>query len=286
MNARRRRGGQTALAPRLSLLALLALVALCLPAAAQAQSFSDPVGDSGSAPDITAVELTVANGRLTFKVDVPSEPTLLADSNAFLRIDTDANEQTGGKDQDGAEVLLNLFGEDRSSNGWLWDESRNDYIKHTFHSLSVSYASGAIFSIDAAEIGNPKRIGFWASTSRGTSYAYGTSDWAPDFGEYSFTLQPSSAIALDDEPTPAVPRAGHLFHIDAIATLADTGDVVQPDSVSCSALVAPARPLASRGPDGCSWRIPRNARGRKLVVTLTAIYEGKTATKVARFRIR
>src|SRR5262249_1609445 len=285
VSALRRRGGHSALAPSLPLLALLALVALCLPAAAHAQSFPDNVGDSGTAPDITAVELTLANGRLTFKIDVPSEPTLLSDSNAFLRIDTDANLQTGGKEQDGAEVLLNLFGENGSSNSWLWDDGRNDYIRHTFRSLTVTYSTAPIFSFDSAEIGNPKRINFWASTSRGTSYEYGTQDWAPDLGEYSFTLQASTAINLDDEPTPPVPRAGHRFHVAAIATLADSGDVVQPDSISCRSVITNGRPLAGHG-GGCTWQIPRNANGRKLVVTLAVTYQGKRTVKVVRFRVR
>lgn len=187
-----------------------------------------------------------------------------------------------------------MHGSDRSYTSWLWDGS--GYLDHSFSSLSVGYAGGAVISIDAAEIGNPKRINFWASTSRGSSYEYGTVDWAPDNGEYSFTLRTSDQIDVDYEATPAAPRAGRMFRIVADATLADTGDLVEPESVRCGASLArksatvrnpgPTSALTGRGPGACAWKIPRTARGKKLLVTVTVIYHGQATKRVVLFRIR
>jgi hypothetical protein len=265
-------------------------VVLVLPGACVAQTFTDGIGDSGTAPDITAVDATFADGRLTFKIHTPSEPTQSPDSLAFVAINTDNNLQTGS--EAGDEVAVDVYSDHYESYAWngvFWEA-------HTHPSLRVAYSSGAIMSMTAADLGNPARITFWASTVRGQGLQYGTIDWAPDQGAYSFTLEASDKIELDSEARPSTPRAGRPFRLSVVAMLAETGDVVEPESIRCTArlgglhatIKVPGRttPLTGRGTTGCSWQIPRTARGKKLLVTMVADYHGSTTTAVKLFRIR
>jgi hypothetical protein len=269
--------------------ALSVAVVLLLPAAGVAQTFTDGIGDSGTAPDITAVDVTLAGGRLTFKINTPSEPTQSPDSLAFLAIDTDNNLQTGS--QAGDEVVVDVYSDHYESYEW----GNISWVDHTFPSMRVEYSGGAIISVAAADLGNPARITFWASTVRGESFQYGTIDWAPDEGSYSFAVRTSDKIDIDYEAKPSAPRAGRLFRLSVLATLTETGDVVEPKSIRCTARLGsshatirvPGRttPLAGRGATGCSWQIPRAARGKKLLVRIAIDYEGSMTTAAKLFKI-
>lgn len=79
------------------------------------------------------------------------------------------------------------------------------------------------------------------------------------------------------------PRAGRTFSISAAAD-------GTPGSVACSARLA-GRRLAARaslraGRIACSLRIPRGARGKRLVVTLTATRGDERVSRTATFRVR
>jgi hypothetical protein len=269
-------------------------VALFVPASAEAKTFTDGIGDSGTAPDITAVEVGLTGSRLTFKIDTPSEPTQAADSSALLAIDTDADLQTGGENQLGAEVLINEYGPNQAAVTRQWNG--NFYQLHVFPSLRVAYSSGTLISVNVSDLGNPSRITLWTKTARGNSFEYGTVDWAPDQGSYFFALQTSDKLDIDYEATPSTPKAGRPFRLSVLATLAETGDVVEPESVRCSARVGGAHAtievpghstlLPGRGTTGCRWRVPRSARGKKFLVAISVAYKGSTTVRKLLFRIR
>src|SRR5262249_13083809 len=95
------------------ILGVLTIAALALVAAGSigaAASFTDATGDSGAAPDVTAVSVTndVA-GDITFKVTVANQSALAADGAVQLVIDSDDNEKTG--DSDGFDYFFELDGD-------------------------------------------------------------------------------------------------------------------------------------------------------------------------------
>jgi hypothetical protein len=60
---------------------------------------------------------------------------------------------------------------------------------------------------------------------------------------------------------------------------------VRPDGWACSATLA-GRPFRGRGPGGCTFRLPRSARGNRLVVTVTVSYLGEVVSGVVTYRVR
>ena len=73
---------------------------------------------------------------------------------------------------------------------------------------------------------------------------------------------------------PAQPRAGKRFALGAARLRLSNGETARPDSVGCVARLAGrvVRPVAR-----CAWKLPADARGKRLVVTLTPRYGGRTA---------
>src|SRR5262249_54628651 len=74
-------------------------------------TFTDPSGDSGTAPDITTVLVSNdANGRIDFQIDVPGQPGLRPDCLLFLVMDTDNNPATGAPNTEGGDYYIAMYG--------------------------------------------------------------------------------------------------------------------------------------------------------------------------------
>jgi hypothetical protein len=90
--------------------------------------------------------------------------------------------------------------------------------------------------------------------------------------------------AVNTQFQPAQPRAGHTFTAAAQVTLG-SGETVAATAARCKAQLA-GKTLLGTGAGGCTFRIPKNAKGKRLVVTVTAGYADATpATSRAAFRV-
>ena len=89
---------------------------------------------------------------------------------------------------------------------------------------------------------------------------------------------------LDVRSVPAAPTAGAAFTVLPSLTLS-TGRKVAPTSVHCAAKLGGAT-LKGSGTGGCTFKIPRSATGKRLAVTVTAGYGGKTRTMVVVYKVR
>jgi hypothetical protein len=151
-------------------------------------TFPDATGEIAAGPDIVSV--AVANDdlrNLTFTVTLANRPTLGA-SEVLLSVNSDNNLSTGNDQWDGAEYAIDLTTKDGAGlarwTGSQWDWS----IPQT--SLVASYAAGAAsFTINAAELGNTKTFTFVAGAGENEQY-----DWAPESGEFSYTLRISPPV--------------------------------------------------------------------------------------------
>jgi hypothetical protein len=170
-------------------------------------SFPDAAGENGAGPDITGV--TVANDdsrNITFTVNIPNRPTLGA-AEVMLAINSDNNFSTGNGNWHGAEYAIDLTAKDGAGVA-RWTGSQWDWGTPQT-SLLFSYAAGtASFKINAAELGNTKVFTFVAGAGEADRY-----DWAPESGDFAYTLQISSPVTKTVAKAPSKPakkkKKGH-----------------------------------------------------------------------------
>src|SRR4051812_29800946 len=147
-------------------------------AASRAATYNDPAGDSGTAPDITAVQVSDdGSGRITFQAQTPSTDQLGQGQWVALFVDADNNRGTGAAKYAGAEYLFT-----RDATGWgfaRWNGSDWDETAPSSTARS-SYAGGAYFSIDRTELGGTSAFTFWLMAVDGDKWAMGHFDEAPD----------------------------------------------------------------------------------------------------------
>jgi hypothetical protein len=271
-------------------LLLVASAALALSAAqvaGAAASYTDPAGDSGTAPDITAV--TAANdaaGALTFTVRT-NQPVLAADALVDLAFDTDQNPQTGGS---GVEFLFLI-----SSGGWeflRWNGST--FVAAGAPSANGSYVNGvATFKVNKADLGGVEKFTFWADSyqfdANDNVIAEDTSPNGTDAYEYTFT-KPLTLRASKVTTTPAKPAAGKAFIVGTRVTRGDNGAALASGVVKCTVRVgtAPLRATGrvSNGVALCSMKLPKTAKGKLIKVTVKVTFQGVSTTSTYSARIK
>ena len=257
--------------------------------ASAADQYTDAGGDSGSAPDIRgATVLSDVSGQLIFHLDIANVPAS-GDVQTGLFLDSDANPNTGNLAAAGADYAVILDQTDRTWgfahwSGAAWDWNTADTTVRIF-----AASDGFLISVNRSEVGNTNRINFWVLTTTGEGGS-GQSDEAPDDGVWNFDL-PSGGPAIEDvmlQAKPAAPRAGKSFTVTVTGLkLPPTGAraTPQPESYSCKATLA-GRPLAGSGPNGCTFKLNKKARGKKLVVSVTIKYQGVTKTVVRTYTVK
>jgi hypothetical protein len=271
----------------LLLVASAALTLLAAQVAGAAASYTDPAGDSGTAPDITAV--TAANdaaGALTFTVRT-NQPALAADAFVALSFDTDQNSQTGAS---GVEFVFLL-----TSGGWgllRWDGS--NLVAAGAPSANGSYANGvATFKVNKTDLGGVEKFTFWADTAQFDAnrniIAEDTSPDGTDAYEYTFT-KPLTLRASKVTTTPAKPAAGKAFIVGTRVTRGDNGAALASGVVKCTVRVgtAPLRAAGrvSNGVALCSMKLPKTAKGKLVKVTLKVTFQGVSTTSTYSARIK
>jgi hypothetical protein len=264
------------------------MAALVLVPSAASGNYTDPAGDSGAAGDITSVSVVgdKGGGSLLFRITgtnlASSEKNLL-----FLTIDSDANPLTGDLTDNGSDYW---FGMDNSSYGFEhWDGSR--WVNTPDLTVRITGSTnGIMVSVNRSELGNTADFNFAAST---VNLSDRTSDHGPNDGAYNYSFEANGPQinSVDVQTTPSTgPRAGKRFVVvptglklppdgRAIAT------PVLPESYSCTAKLG-AKQLAGSGTGGCTIAVPKKkARGKRLTVQLTVIYQGATKVVPLTFKV-
>jgi hypothetical protein len=246
-----------------------AVVASLLCAAARAEaatSFTDPAGDAvGGAADITQVGVSNdAGGNVTFALTT-NRPAFTSDDFVAIVLDTDKNASTGPSGVDYAIVVDATGATLLGWNGGSFDKS---IPQTTLHASN----NNMLVSVNRSDLGATRGFTFAAFSALDSNDA--AEDDAPDSGGWAYDLQLGPQLnTLAARFSPARPRAGHVFRLAGTTARLDDGTAVKADSITCVATLNGKR-LAGR----CSWRIPRNAHGKRLVVVLTVHYQGQSAT--------
>jgi hypothetical protein len=265
------------------------VAALVLVPSAASGTYSDASGDAfGGAGDLSSVTVSgdKASGQLVFRITGTNIAS--SEQNAlYLDIDTDANPLTGSLMDSGAEYEFYV---DNNSYGFgHWDGSHWTRAPNTTVLVSGN-TSAIMISVNRSELGNTADFNFVATAFNmnlsGGAVQIGL-DTAPDDGafNYSFDANGPEIDSVDLRTTPSTgPKAGKPFVIVPTGLkLPPDGRTkpapILPESYSCAAATLGAKKLAGSGTGGCTIAVPKKkARGKKLTVQLTVVYQG--ATKV------
>jgi hypothetical protein len=289
-------------------LVLVAAAALALGAAQTAgasSSYTDPAGDSGTAPDITAVSVSDdASGQIVFTIETPGTADLTGSQNVIVPIDSDQNPSTGRPASLGADYM---FGVDQGGWGFArWNGSAWDWTAPST-TVQVYVAGGVRFSVNRSELGGTSAFNFWTRAYDGDGNV-GHFDDGPDDGTWSYTLSngtqpPSNPPATTTEPTTTAPtttappptpvpkiaalivpprsifpKAGRTFRFVVSSVRLDSGAVVAPTSVTCTARLGGFL-LRGTGKGGCTFLLAKSARGKWLVVVAKVTYQTASLTQ-------
>lgn len=261
---------------------LVALPAAAGPARSTAgsQTYTDATGDSADAADI--VSLTVSNddaGLLTFAFTYGNRPSgLTGDDGLLVFLDTDRNPQTGDPDL-GADYLL-VFVASQQAGGLLrWQN--NDFEEAQPQATFRASVDGRQLQINRSELGNTAAFSFGGITLRESNESVDAISAGNALLSYQVVLAQIRSVA--PRFSPASPRAGRRFSVPGATVRLTSGQNVAPSAVTCTARLAgrTLRPVAR-----CAWRMPANARGKRLVVTVTVTYQGQRRTVTRGFRVR
>lgn len=280
----RRRAGLVAL------LAITSTIALTGAGSAGAVGkYPDAAGDGKGSADLTGVSiLSDTVGQIVFTVATAADP-LAGDGWTVLFLDTDANPATGALGTLGADYLLSL--EAGGFEFGRWTGSDWDWNTPYTTVRVMSNASGVMFLVNRRELGGTASINFWARSGRGDP-TLGQIDDAPDDGTFNYTLAAGGPdireVGVKTTPDSG-PRAGRTFTVQAtslvLPVVPASGLSPQPESYTCSAKLG-TKTLRGKGVGGCTFAIPKLAKGKKLSVSLTASYQGASKTVQLAYKVR
>jgi hypothetical protein len=252
---------------KIVLAVLAGLVALCLaqPAlAAGSKTFADATGETGGTADITAVKVTNDDaGVLTFEVSFANLPEMLADVNVFIGFNTDP---TAG-DELGDDYLFELNGAERKYFWGKWDGTQFVFAGElTF----VDYEAGKmIVRLNRSHLGGVGTFGFGVTSRKGMPGAYVYDD-APNEGGWSYEIAIRPVIGSVTVGN-AAPKAGKRYAAPVTGIVLAGGQAAKPTALRCTAKLA-GKSIRGTGPGGCQFAIPPDAKGKKLVITVTVQY--------------
>lgn len=158
-------------------------------ASGTAQNYSDPQGDQqGTAPDVTTIVVNhEASGNITFRINVSNQPTLAADSQVVLWLDTDRNPNTGAPNTLGSDYVFIVAADGYNFARW----TGTDFDFETpFTSVSVNYNAGATVTVNRSELGNTNGFNFWVRGLQDTGPDTANIDDAPNDGTFAYLLAP------------------------------------------------------------------------------------------------
>jgi hypothetical protein len=261
--------------------AAAAALLLALPGSAAGPiTFSDPAGDSTTAPDVTTVAVSSdPAGNVTFTIAVANRTELAPSDSIFVFIDSDRSAGTG---QFGFDYSATLEG--AASDLTRWDGTDFRVFPHGAYTAGFSSGSATI-TLRRADIANPKVFDFGILTFTGDDPETAPYDVAPDDDLWTVPLPAATATlaSLGASFAPARPAAGRRFGVRSVAGKLADGSTVTLEAYTCAArLAGKTAPPAGR----CSWLIPRGAAGKRLVLTITAAYGGSRRSRSVAFVVR
>ena len=241
---------------------------------------TDVAGDSGAAPDITGV--TVANdlsGNVLFVVQVGNR-------EGFVAKDRRAD-PLGHRSQLRNRRLgcgSRLLHRHRSSRAFdraaevEWRCFRGSHDDHDAWRLGGGYAA----LINRTELGNTTAFDFQVVTQLDEGDGF---DRAPETAFGTYSVAPPHVASIVPRFSTKAPRASATFRLQSVALTFESEEKGVAASFSCRATLAGKR-VKGTGPGGCTFKLPKTAKGKQLVVTVTATPAGGKAQTFPAYKFR
>lgn len=245
---------------------------------------TDPGGDSNGAPDITGV--TVANdlsGIILFVVEVGNLSGFAPNDEVLIYIDNDRSAATGSPDHGGG-VDYRLRIDATTSNLDRWNGTGFETAPRT--TFRVNWVNGYVAVVNRSELGATSAFAFFVRT-RLQSGANNQMDVAPGDVYFPYTLSPPHIDAIRPRFSPAAPRAGSTFRLNSVQLQFETAESATAAAFTCRATLAGKR-IRGTGRGGCAFKLPKTAKGKRFVITITATATGGKAEtfRPYAFRVR
>ena len=277
-------------------LTVLAAVALSAVAASSAGAvnappvpFTDPTGDSGTAPDVTGISVTNDDrGVYTFTITFAT-PYASSDIVAIF-IDSDKNTATGNPKELGADYL---FYDDFSVHQiQLASWQSGTWQTTTGSTTGVVVAPDGktvTMTINKSDLGNAAGFNFFVLSSDGTFDVGHTDDAPSGAGTFAYDTQTVFALVPGASHNGAA-TAGGTWTVSMTAVRSDTKATVGGEgTIACSAgegskkLALVLRTFVSAaGGQGssavCTFRVPKKPKHALLRATVTVSDAGRSAS--------
>jgi hypothetical protein len=286
------------LRPGLCLALLAAVIAVAPAGAANSVTFPDSTGEPGGVKDITTIVVSNDDkGLVTFRINVPSAPAYTVDIDVDIYVDTDNNAATGSTELPGVDYVIQLFRGEVNLYKWDGTDFTRRFGDPPATSLIYQWSNGVSIKISAAELGNTKRLRFFAGVISGIvfnettgepDFTNSVADFAPDLGRGFFTydvkIAPARVVFKSLKTAPTSPKAGKTFTVRMAATRSDTGAAIVNGRVDCTARAGTksVQPKSERfvgGQATCVFTVPANSSGKTLRGTIKIVFEGKTLAR-------
>ena len=255
------------------------LLLLSAGSALGSQTYQEHVGDApGGAPDVTAVSIShKLAGDISFQVAFGNRSTLSGEDVLMAFVDSDQNSSTGAE---GAEWVIGVLGQAPN----LAIILRAD-VDQPSQVVPVTWANQTLsFGLNKAILGATTGFNFELITHTGGAFSATNTEFVPHLGSppnaYSLVTE-IAAIQLPRAVTTV--KAGKVFSIRGSTVKLTTDEVFTPETLTAKATIG-GKPVKAQ-PGGLTWKIPKTAKGKKLIIKTTATYQGMTKTQSVVIRV-
>jgi hypothetical protein len=257
--------------------------------AAADTTFTDPAGETAGSADITTIVASNDATAHTFKITAQTNmPTFEPNSEIDVLFDSDNNASTG---QQGFDYLF--IADSTGAAFGKWDGTK--WVDAPAPTATYQYSNGLLtvqFSETDLGLAVGKTFAFGVLTFRGPDPANPIIDSA---GAFTYTLAAPAAPPPPPVAKPAtvrgttvaatVPKAGGKFRVGPFEVNLSDGTVVTATAIKCTAKLGGVT-IRGTGAGGCTFKLPKTAKKKRLVVKVSGVYNGARISKTVTYVVK